>query len=123
MKSYSARKLLNMAVNGQHAPYCQRTAFPVADCLCFKHEVKTYQDKLAASAKTRVRKAPKARPHKIHLDSLACSRKPNANKTNDINNVTCQHCIKTAKRQGIGASPPAPIPSNGVNYASFTTNP
>lgn len=100
-KNYSARKLLLMFVNNEHASYCQRRDLPAANCLCLRHEVKQWQDRIAASAKNRVRKA--AKPKKVHLDGLKCARKANATTSTNLQDVTCGHCLKLARRKGIAS--------------------
>lgn len=130
-RNYSARKLLAMAMTGQHMPNCQRTAFPVVDCLCLQHEVKAYEDRLASKRSTRVHKPKAKKPTKVHLDfaahgiskKIGCKNKQNV--ASDLSLVTCQHCLKAGKKMNLNPLNPVAIPNSGtgVNYAGIFINP
>lgn len=119
-KNYSARKLLLMLVNGEHTSYCKRRDLPATDCLCLRHEIKQWQERIAASAKNRVGKA--AKPKKVHLDGLKCARKANAVTSTNLQEVTCGHCLKLARRKGIASIVSQSLPNFVTASPGVLTN-
>lgn len=111
VRNLSARSLLLMMVGGEHASYCQRQDLPANECVCLRHEVKQWQERMALSAKNRVKRPRHVKPKKVHVVGTACSKKANAVTTSNLQEVTCGHCLKSIKGKGLSGIITQTLPS------------
>jgi hypothetical protein len=111
MMKFSAPRLLRLALVGSHLPYCPHgnDKTPGYECLCWKTEVRKWDQKAKLSAKTRVRK-PKLQ--KIHLLTHKCSAKNPIHTSSVIADLTCQQCLKWANK------PPRPAKKSKKNTST-----
>lgn len=87
----SAPKLLRMALSGEHMNFCpHKTQNNCLDCLCWKHVVKQWDENKKLTVVNRVYK----RKQKTHSDTINCGAKNVTLKSNDINVISCKHCLK-----------------------------
>ena len=95
MNSYSAPKLLRIAMSGEHIPTCPHNGskIPGRDCKCWHNEVRKWDERL----KLNIRK-PKAL--KVHLlkDSnsywVYCGKKKPQKTTTNLLAITCTNCLR-----------------------------
>ena len=95
---FSAPKLLRMAMTGQHMSYCSKanSSLPATECVCWRFEVKKWDEQSKLAQANRVRK-PSAR--KVHFFGTKCGAKNPTNTTFKIAEVTCKHCLKLNSKQ------------------------
>lgn len=97
MKNISAPKLLRMALTGTHISNCPHAndKLPGYECLCWKNEVRKWDARTKLANTQRIRKS---KPQKMHLAGYKCSAKSPTITSNNIDDITCQQCLKHANR-------------------------
>lgn len=88
----SAHKLINIALSGQHMPFCPHpNKGKGIECVCWLHAATKWKERTQSLRAVRVRK-PKQQ--KTHSDRIVCGAKNVVVRSNDDTKVNCLHCKK-----------------------------